>query len=217
MSRESSVKETNTGKKRKDNKVLILQAAEKEFAEFGFRGASIMSIAKRANVPRPNVHYYFKNKLALYNAVLIDILSLWNDSFNQFSADDDPAVAIAAYIRAKVMHSKSHPNASKIFANEILQGAPHLSDYLNNDIKDWLQEKTAVIQTWIEQGKMDAIQPFYLIFLIWGATQHYADFDTQITTVLGKEKLSDSDFEDIANDLVHIIVKGCGIKTTSIL
>lgn len=117
------------GKIRTDNRVKIIAIAEMEFAEFGYKGASIMNIAKRANLPRANVHYYFNSKLELYKKVLFDILKLWNDAFNQITPEDDPAEAIGGYIRAKVMYSKTNPLASKIFANEIIHGTPIISEY----------------------------------------------------------------------------------------
>jgi len=105
------------GKIRTDNRAKIIAIAEMEFAEFGYKGASIMNIAKRANIPRANVHYYFKSKLELYKKVLMDILQLWNQAFNQITPDDNPADAIGAYIRAKVMYSKTNPLASKAGAD----------------------------------------------------------------------------------------------------
>lgn len=204
-----------TGKIRSDNRAKIIAIAETEFAEFGYKGASIMNIAKRADMPRANVHYYFKSKLELYKKVLFDILKLWNDAFNQITPEDDPAEAIGAYIRAKVMYSKTNPLASKIFANEIIHGAPQISEYLNSDFRDWLNSKSAVIEHWIKQGKMDPVDPLFLIMLIWSATQHYADFSTQVSAVLGKEKLTEQDFEDVSDNLIHIILKGCGIKPPS--
>jgi TetR/AcrR family transcriptional regulator len=174
-----------------------------------------MNIAKRANMPRANVHYYFKSKLELYKKVLTDILQLWNQAFNQITPEDDPADAIAAYIRAKVMYSKTNPLASKIFANEIIHGAPRINEYLNSDFRDWLRSKSAVMEHWIKQGKMDPVDPLFLIMLIWSATQHYADFSTQVNAVLDKKALTDQDFEDIANNLTHIILKGCGIQIKS--
>lgn len=206
-------KSYKTGKIRIDNQAKILEAAELEFAQSGYKGASIMSIAKRANLPRPNIHYYFANKLELYNRVLMDVLSLWNTAFDQISADDDPADAIGDYIYAKVMYSKTNPLASKIFANELIHGAPHLTEYLNTDYRDWVLGKSQVINDWVKQGKMDPVDPFYLILLIWSSTQHYADFSIQVSRVLAKPSLSDEDFEDVADNLRHIILKGCGIKT----
>ena len=200
------------GNIRIDNRTKIIAIAEMEFAEFGYKGASIMNIAKRAKLPRANVHYYFKSKLELYKKVLFDILKLWNDAFNQITPEDDPAEAIGAYIRAKVMYSKTNPLASKIFANEIIHGAPRINEYLNSDFRAWLRSKSSVIEQWIKQGKMDPVDPLFLIMLIWSSTQHYADFSTQVSAVMDKPQLSDKDYDDIANNLVHIILKGCGIK-----
>jgi TetR/AcrR family transcriptional regulator len=205
------------GQIRTDNRAKIIAIAEMEFAEFGYKGASIMNIAKRANMPRANVHYYFQNKLELYKKVLTDILQLWNQAFNQITPEDDPADAIGAYIKAKVMYSKTNPLASKIFANEIIHGAPRINEYLNSDFREWLRSKSAVIEQWIKQGKMDPVDPLFLIMLIWSATQHYADFSTQVNAVLDKKELTDQDFEDIANNLTHIILKGCGIQIKSSL
>ena len=212
---ENSQNKYKTGQIRTDNRAKIIAIAEMEFAEFGYKGASIMNIAKRANMPRANVHYYFKSKLELYKKVLTDILQLWNQAFNQITPEDDPADAIAAYIRAKVMYSKTNPLASKIFANEIIHGAPRINEYLNSDFRDWLRSKSAVMEHWIKQKKMDPVDPLFLIMLIWSATQHYADFSTQVNAVLDKKALTDQDFEDIANNLTHIILKGCGIRIKS--
>jgi TetR/AcrR family transcriptional regulator len=205
------------GKIRTDNRAKIIAIAEMEFAEFGYKGASIMNIAKRANLPRANVHYYFNSKLELYKKVLFDILKLWNDAFNQITPEDDPAEAIGAYIRAKVMYSKTNPLASKIFANEIIHGAPIISEYLNSDFREWLKSKAAVIEHWIKQGKMDPVDPLFLIMLIWSATQHYADFSAQVSAVMDKPQLSDKDFDHVADNLTHIILKGCGIKSPTFI
>ena len=155
------------GKIRIDNEKAILVAAEKEFAARGFNGASMNRIAQGAGVARTNVHYYFKNKEELYSKVLTDVIQMWNFTFSQITADDDPAEALEAYIRAKVAYSKSNPLASKMFASEIMHGAPVLSSYLKKDFRDWLRSKAQIMDSWVAQGKMDPVDPFYLIFMIW--------------------------------------------------
>ena len=201
-----------SGQIRLDNEVLILRSAEQEFADHGYKGASMNSIARGAGIPRTNVHYYFKSKLDLYVAVLTGVVDLWNQAFSQITPEDDPADALGAYIRAKVMYSKTHAQASKIFASEIIHGAPNMTRYLKGDFRAWFGQKASVIQSWIDMGKMDPVDPYYLIFLIWGSTQHYGDFDVQVRAVLGKNKLTKNDFDDIADNLTRIILKGCGIE-----
>ena len=197
---------------RQKNEHIILKAAEEEFVTFGFKGASMKRIAERADLPRANVHYYFKNKVDLYGAVLSDIVETWNNTFDTIQEDDDPKTALSSYIHAKVMYSKTNPEASRIFASEIIHGAPHLSEYLKTDFQTWVRKKSRVIQRWADNGQIDPIDPVHLLFFIWSSTQHYADFGVQVLAALNKKKLSDADFEHIAKNLTGFVLKGCGIE-----
>ncbi|AOW78771.1 TetR family transcriptional regulator [Colwellia sp. PAMC 20917] len=201
---------SSTGRVRKKNQLIILKAAEQDFLEHGFKGASIKGIAERAGIPRANVHYYYKNKEAIYSDILLEILSLWDSSI--ITSTEEPAKVLGDYILAKVMYSKTNPEASRIFAGEFIHGAPRLQEYLKTSFKTWIDEVKATIEGWIKQGKMDPIDPLYLLFTIWGATQHYADFAPQVTAAMGKDKLSNEDFEQVAKTLTQIILKGCGIS-----
>jgi len=197
---------------RKRNKLLILNASKKEFVSYGFKGASIKRIAERANIPRANIHYYFKNKTDLYQQLLDQIIQTWNSHFDTLDADDDPKVALTAYIKSKVMYSKDEPEASRIFASEIIHGAPVLQDYLSTDFKTWIKQKVTVIQKWIDKELIENINPYHLLFLIWSSTQHYADFNVQVLAAIDKPQMNDEDFESVVHSLTSFILKGCGIK-----
>ncbi len=200
------------GNIRQKNKALIFNSAKEEFVSFGFKGASIKRIAERASIPRANIHYYFKDKTDLYQQLLSNIIDVWNSDYDTLNVDQEPKQALSAYIRAKVMHSKNDPDSSRIFASELIHGAPVLNEYLNTDFKEWLQTKVAVIETWIDKGLIDKINPHHLLFLIWSSTQHYADFNVQVLAGLDKKSMNDDDFEEVVSSLTQIILKGCGIK-----
>lgn len=193
------------------NKNKILEAAGEEFKTYGFNGSSIARIAEKAMLPRSNIHYYFTNKLALYGAVLTNIIELWNQAFADIKANDDPAEAIASYIDAKIEYSRTNPTASIIFASEILHGAPYLTQYLQTDFKQWITEKASVIEEWQAQGKIDNISAYHLLFTIWGATQHYANFSVEIEAALDRP-LEKKDFDEAKRTIKHIILKGCGMS-----
>lgn len=206
--------ETKTleGSVRQKNKAIIFNAAKKEFVTYGFKGASIKRIAERAGIARANIHYYFQDKTDLYQQLLSNIIAVWNTDYDTLNADQNPKVALSAYIRAKVMHSRDDPDSSRIFASELIHGAPVLNNYLNSDFKIWLQSKVAVIEAWIEQGLLDRVNPHHLLFLIWSSTQHYADFNVQVLAALDKDSMNDDDFEEVVASLTQIILKGCGVK-----
>ncbi|WP_430460289.1 TetR/AcrR family transcriptional regulator [Thalassolituus sp. LLYu03] len=201
-----------TGKIRERNSENILSAAEQEFVLHGFKGTSMQAIADRAGVPKANIHYYFKNKANLYRALVENILTTWNEVLADMSPDSDPAEILELFIRTKVQLAYTHPNASKIFAMEIIQGAPYLKDYISVNMRHWVKEKVAVIQSWIDQGKMRAVDPTHLIFLVWSSTQHYADFETQVLEVTNKRKYEEDDIKRVSDFLVDMILTGCGLK-----
>lgn len=135
---------------RQKNEEAIIQAAEDEFARHGFKGTSMNTIAIKAGLPKANLHYYFTNKLGLYVAVLSNIIDLWDSTFNHLSVEDDPAEALARYIRAKMEFSRRQPQASRIFAMEIISGGECMSEYFSQDYRLWFQGRAAVFQAWID-------------------------------------------------------------------
>lgn len=200
------------GNVRRKNKALIFQAAKAEFVTHGFKGASIKRIAERANLPRSNIHYYFEDKTDLYQQLLNQILETWNEHFDSFGESDDAKTAISAYIRAKVMYSMTDPDGSRIFASEMIHGAPHLQDYLANEFKAWVRRKVRVIDAWIMQGQIRPVDPLHLLFLIWSSTQHYADFNVQVTAAMDKKTLVERDFELVVSSLTSMILAGCEVR-----
>jgi len=199
------------GRIRQKNEQAIIKAAEDEFARHGFKGTSMNTIALKAGLPKANLHYYFTNKLGLYIAVLSNIIELWDSTFNALSVEDDPGEALSRYIRTKMEFSRRNPQASRIFAMEVISAGSCLTEYFSADYREWFRGRAAVFQAWKDAGKMDPVDPVHLIFLLWGSTQHYADFATQICQVTGRSRLTKQDMEDASTNLIHIILKGCGI------
>jgi len=207
-----TTKKYKTGKIRERNSEQILIAAEQEFVLHGYKGTSMQSIADRAQLPKANIHYYFKNKANLYRAVLENITNTWNEALEDMSADMDPAIVLARFIDAKVKLSYTNPNGSKIFAMEIIQGAPHVKDNVSSEQRQWVREKAAVIQSWIDQGKMRPVDPVHLIFLIWSSTQHYADFNTQVLEIMNRREYDEQEIARISHFLKDMILTGCGLQ-----
>ncbi|MGL4315304.1 MAG: TetR/AcrR family transcriptional regulator [Pseudomonas sp.] len=199
------------GRIRQKNEKAIIAAAEVEFARHGYKGTSMNSIALAVGLPKANLHYYFSNKQGLYIAVLNNILDQWDDTFSTLTSADDPAEALSRYIRSKVEFSRTQPLASRIFAMEVISGGECLTSHFTQDYREWFRGRASVFQVWIDAGKMDPIDPLHLIFLLWGSTQHYADFASQICRLTGKTSLKRSDFDEAADNLERIILKGCGL------
>ncbi|WP_146343998.1 TetR family transcriptional regulator C-terminal domain-containing protein [Phaeobacter marinintestinus] len=171
----------------KRNRAAILEAALDVFSAQGFRGATVDQIANAAGLSKPNLLYYFPSKEAMHNALLSRLLDTWLDPLRDLDADGDPLEELLAYVHRKLQMSRDFPRESRLFANEIVQGAPRIHTALSTDLKHLVDDKAALIQHWIDLGQIARVHPYHLIFSIWSLTQHYADFDVQVRAVLGSE------------------------------
>jgi TetR/AcrR family transcriptional regulator len=200
---------------REENEKAILEAAEQVFAEYGFSGATTSRIAERAGIPKANLHYYFQTKEDLYRRVIDNIFNIWLEAANSLDESDDPRRALTRYIHTKMDLSRSRPLGSKVWANEIIQRAPIIQDYLETTLRlrEWTASRAGMIQRWIDEGKILPIEPRYLLYMIWATTQHYADFGHQITTLNDGNDLSDEQWEEAKRNVTEIILRGIGIAS----
>ena len=205
------VAEAPKGLIRRANEALILSAAEKVFARAGFGGATMAAIAEASGLPKANLHYYFGSKEVLYRAVLAQILSDWLVPTHGITVDADPRTALEQYIRAKMELSAQRPDGSKVWANELLHGAPVVKELLATDLRQLTLAKAAVVQAWVDAGRIAPVDGMHLFFTIWAATQTYADFDVQVCAVMDQETLCPPDFARATEHAVSFILRGCGL------
>ncbi|MCF1709497.1 TetR family transcriptional regulator C-terminal domain-containing protein [Tabrizicola sp. J26] len=167
------------------NSEAILDAALEVFSQHGFRGATLDQIAEVAGLSKPNLLYYYPSKEAIHVALLSGLLDTWLDPLREMDPAGEPVEELLAYVRRKLELSRDFPRESRLFANEILQGAPRIQEAIEGDLRTLVQEKAAVLTRWMDEGRIARVHPVHLIFSIWALTQHYADFDVQVHAVLG--------------------------------
>ena len=169
------------------NREAILEAALDVFSSEGFRGATLDQIAGAAGLSKPNVLYYFPSKEAIYTELLSGLLDTWLDPMRGIDPDGDPVGEIVSYVLRKLDMSREFPRESRLFANEIVQGAPRILESIEGPLKSLVDEVAGVLQSWIDEGRLAPVDPHHLIFSIWATTQHYADFDVQVRGILRPE------------------------------
>jgi TetR/AcrR family transcriptional regulator len=168
------------------NEELILDAALEVFSSYGFRGSTVDQIAAKSGLSKPNLLYYFRRKEDIYLAVLERTLAAWLQPLQSLDPAADPIEELARYVTAKLDMTFKKPEASRLFANEILHGAPHIGSFLRGPLKTLVADKAAVIRRWVGEGRLAPVDPVHFIFSIWAVTQHYADFAVQVEAVAGE-------------------------------
>ena len=187
---------------------IILEAALDVFSVHGFRGSTIDQIAEVAGMSKPNLLYYFPRKEEIHRRLMSELLVTWLAPLREMDADGDPFPEIRSYIRRKLEMARDFPRQSRLFANEMLQGAPHIIEMIQIDLKNLVDEKAKVMLGWMDEGKLARTDPYHLIFSIWATTQHYADFDLQVREVVGPARGGEGRFEDAARYLEQLFLYG---------
>ena len=195
--RQSRIRTTNSG--------IILDAALEVFSAYGFRGSTVDQIAASANMSKPNLLYYFRRKEDIYVALLERTLADWLEPLKRLKPEGEPLAEIAAYVSAKLKMSRDNPKASRLFANELLHGAPAISSFLSGPLKTLVDDKARVIAGWVRQGRIANVDPYHLIFSLWAMTQTYADFDVQIRAIIGDDQKR---FADAEKAILTIVLNG---------
>ena len=170
----------------KKNHSVIMAAGLKIFSQFGFRGSTLDQIATESGLSKPNIIYYFSSKEAIYEALLAQLLAHWLKPVRDINPDGDPIEEILGYAKHKMMMSRLYPRESRLYANEIIQGAPRIKDALKGELREVVSTLVKLINKWSSVGLIRSVDAHHLIFSIWAMTQHYADFDVQVQSVLGE-------------------------------
>ena len=189
----------------KRNRQTILDAALEVFSQHGFRGATLDQIAEVSGLSKPNLLYYFASKEEIHVTLLDTLLDAWLAPLRRLDPAGDPLSEILSYMRRKLGLSRDYPRESRLFANEILQGAPRVMGLTKGPLKTLVDNRAAVISDWSKSGRIADVDPYHLIFSIWATTQHYADFDSQVSAVLGDA--AERRFEAAADYLTTLFTK----------
>lgn len=205
----SGMPEDNAGGKKLSriqlrNRKLIMDAALDVFSKDGFRGSTLDQIAATSGLSKPNILYYFDGKEDIYVTLLNRLIHDWLAPLDSMNPDGDPLQEIMAYIERKIEMMRDMPRESRLFANEIIQGAPRMKAHLESGVKPLFDRKVALIQQWIDAGKIADVDPRHLVISIWATTQHYADFDTQVQVLMGRDPAV---AEDARSFLVDMFTK----------
>lgn len=167
------------------NRQIILDAALEVFSTHGFRGSTLDQIAAEAGLSKPNLLYYFDSKDGIHRELLTRLLGTWLEPLRMLDPSGDPQDEIMGYMRRKLHLSRDFPRESRLFANEILQGAPRIEDFIRGELRSLVDEKAHILEAWAKAGRIASVDPYHLVFSIWALTQHYADFAPQIGMIRG--------------------------------
>ncbi len=183
----------------------ILEAAEIEFASKGYEGTTIQSIADRAEKTKRQVMYFFSNKETLYAEVLKRIFKHWrSEELNMWPGQ--PVEIFEEYMEHLLEQARTNPTHNKFMINEMLRGAPFFKENRRqHDILKLTNRRIERLQEWVDQGLIRDFDPKFFLFFLWGMQHFFVVFEPEVAFFLDKEKLSESDWSDIKNQMKKFV------------
>jgi TetR/AcrR family transcriptional regulator len=185
----------------------IAAEAVRVFADCGYEGTSIATIAESLGMSKQNLMYYYPSKQALYERVLDDVLDEWLDRMDNLAdPEQDPRDVLRAYVQAKLKFSREHPYASRVYAMEVIGGAQLYGEQIRARVVPLLRKDIECFERWIAEGRMAPVNATHLLFAIWAMTQSYADFAPQMALVLDRKALTKKDFDDAEEVIIAMVL-----------
>ncbi len=152
---------------RESRKETILLTAARHFSQKGFEGASMEEIAAEAGVTKPAIYYHFRDKAALYEAVLVYRLERLAERVETAVANADRAEAkLCAYIEAFGLFLKENPCFAAILAHEFADDGKQMSDTAAKTLSRTLGTVTGVLNEGIEEGIFEMENPMVVQMMI---------------------------------------------------
>lgn len=150
------------------SRAAILQAAVREFSREGVAGARIDAIARSARVNKALLYYYYKDKEALYSAVLDEVFSgLTLAVMAELARDLPPREKILAYASTHFDYIANHPLYPRVVQREMMRAGHEAATHLERIVRQYFRplfgKLAAVLQEGCAAGDFRPVDPLHFI------------------------------------------------------
>ena len=151
-----------------ESRAAILQAAAMEFARHGIDGARTDAIAREARVNKALLYYYFKDKDALYAAVLDSAFAgLKTTVFRVLDSNLPPREKILAYVGAYFDFVASNQMYPRLMQREMMRAregqSSHIDKIINAYFRPIFVKLNEVMRTGIAAGEFRPVNPAHFV------------------------------------------------------
>lgn len=210
---QTSVRRLRAEQKRaQDTRRAVLDAALREFAEFGLAGARVDAIAEVAGVNKQALYYHFGNKEELFQAALASV-------YDQFLPDEGgwtdlakPAPeAMRELIGAIFDHLQAHGDGTAVIADENRHRGGHITADLQRRMQGGVAPMIAAIGNVLKRGQSqglfgEAVDVTQLYMTIIALSMFYFTNAYTMSAIVGRELLTKSLIQDWRQHVIDFIM-----------
>ena len=185
----------------------ILKIASIEFAKYGYRGVSLDNIAKKTEISKAAIYYHFKNKAALFEAIILPKLQeLINKVY--LCNSENPKEDLKCYICTFSKIFKKYPCFASLLAHEFVDGGRDLSDEVIKNLSKIFKKLVSILKDGEKKEIFEIDNPFSVqLMIVSTLIMHQTTKDLRKRVSKYIEIETNPDIQDIAKALYKKILK----------
>ncbi|NQX87978.1 MAG: TetR/AcrR family transcriptional regulator [Halioglobus sp.] len=184
----------------------ILDAAEDLFAEKGYSATSLGDVADRVGIRSPSLYNHFKNKEALYEAVLERLLAVFSAPLGELDRGSVTQERVFFWLETIVRQHHANPNLARLLQHAALSGGPHTNELIDRLFSPMFQPGANRIEgaenTLIENT---GLQP-WAVMAFNNLVMSYVTMAPMYRDLLGQDPFSDAALDNQLN-LIRILLR----------
>ena len=123
----------------------ILDAAEDLFAEKGYSATSLGDVADRVGIRSPSLYNHFRNKEALYLAVLDRLMAVFSAPLEALNQSEITNERVFQWMEAIVRQHHANPNLARLLQHAALSGGPNTNELIDRLFRPMFQTDAPAI------------------------------------------------------------------------
>ena len=183
----------------------ILDAAEDLFAQSGYSATALADVADVVGIRTPSLYNHFKNKEALYGAVLDRLIESFSAPQAQLSGDQVTSEQLFVWLEAIVRQHHANPNLARLLQHAALSGGPHTEELIDRLFRPMFSSPDKLEGGEIAVLSEAGLQP-WAVMAFNNLVMSYVTMAPMYRDVLGQDPFSERSLENQLN-LIKVLLR----------
>jgi TetR/AcrR family transcriptional regulator len=173
----------------------ILNAAEDLFAEKGYSATSLGDVADRVGIRSPSLYNHFKNKEALYEAVLERLLAVFSAPLAELDSGPVTNERVFYWLETIVRQHHANPNLARLLQHAALSGGPHTNELIERLFRPMFRPDAKIEGEGITLFENTGLQP-WAVMAFNNLVMSYVTMAPMYRDLLGQDPFSETALEN---------------------
>jgi TetR/AcrR family transcriptional regulator len=183
----------------------ILNAAEDIFAEKGYSATSLGDVADRVGIRSPSLYNHFKNKEALYEAVLERLLQDFSAPLAELDSGPVTNERVFRWLETIVRQHHANPNLARLLQHAALSGGPHTNELIDRLFRPMFQPDARIEGGNFTLFQNTGLQP-WAVMAFNNLVMSYVTMAPMYRDLLGQDPFSEEALENQLN-LIKMLLR----------